>query len=285
MRLKTALNGVILIGIVAGLVTCSGSAAQGLAIFIPDRGPVIAKGDPLLISGATDSQDPLEVWILGRYHFEVKTLSRNRNGEIAVLIPEAATAQWESGPLFVLIHQPGENGRFEITGNDTGGMISVREKESVVFSENAGSFDGYRLTELAGLLERLQGRPGMDDSFSVLPFFLEEPSVHFDRETAFFLEGYHAGGPIRITGTTTIAPHVALTVRVIEMSSGNSVLSGRAVITRGTDANVWGVTLDGRSLLPEEYVITAGRTDRDRRETSTALLPLTGANGAGPVDP
>lgn len=285
MHPKRTLMGVIMIGIVAGFVTCNGSAAPGQAIFTPDRGPIIAKGDPLLLSGAADSQEPLEIWILARYHFELITPLRERNGEIAVLIPEGATGPWKSGPLFVLIHEPGDNGRFEITGDDTGGMISVREKDPVVFSVDAGSFDGYRLTELVGLLEILQDRPGTDDSFTVPPFFLEEPSVHFDGITGFILKGYHAGGPIRITGTTNIAPNVTLVVRVIEMSSGDSVLSGRAVITRGTDANVWGITLDGDSLPPGEYVIAAGRTDREGKGASAALLPLTGMDGADPVDP
>jgi len=224
--------------------------------------PVIAKGDPVYIRGIATGhpQAGLQIWLIGNNFAQVTTISVASDSSFEYELTSSDTRNLAAGQYFVLIQHPMMNGQFDIVYNAATGQVINRQQGSgmVIFTlTGAGALQS---SDTASALMNAVNSQNIDDMFSTVTFFVNEPDAFIDQ-----IGEHTVGDKFTITGTTNLAVGDNLMVDVLSSSfaptgkgqSGEfSGKSGIVQVQPGTgSANHWSFDIDTSAFRPDEYIV------------------------------
>jgi hypothetical protein len=234
---------------------------------------IITKGDMVSVSGTGAVNGTLQIWIIGREHFEVIAVTPDHQGNFSVTLKPSATALFSSGRYALIIQDPGYNGTLEIeSGIDVHGNLSLMNRGKII--ERFGSLKDLRGDThlVAAKILSTAAAPGTDDTFSVDYFFVEEPAIHFDQvipASGFRLPDQHAGERIVFSGTTNLGTENLLDTTIRTTETKELVTEKRIKVTAGSDMNTWTWDLAEPGLSPGEYILTVAWARSNTTGTAT----------------
>ena len=246
----------------------------------------LAKGDTFTISGTGAQNGSVIVWVIGRIYFDTITTVPDTNGNFTLAIPSDETSRFSSGRYAVVIQDPGANGRPEIGYHvDAVGNISFLNRQAIF--ADIGPKQGIKAIAepVARILVEGAALPGTDDFLTSYYFFIEEPSVNFDREPFTVPEGQFpnvtVGEHITISGTTNMGVENPLHADLRNLDTNTLVGTRTIPVTAGGQKNRWSFDLDTAGLPSGEYFVTVGWMKSNTTGTGSTIvrvLPGPGLN-------
>jgi len=250
----------------------------------------LAKGDTFTISGTGAQNGSVIVWVIGRNYFDTITTVPDTNGNFTLALLPDETSRFSSGQYAVVIQDPGTNGRPEIGYRvDDAGNISFLNRQAIF--ADIGPKQGIKANAEPVVRILLEGAalPGTDDILTPYYFFIEEPSVNFDRGSATGPDGQlpnvTVGERITISGTTNMGVENLLHADLRNLDT-NSLIGSRTIpVTARDRLNQWSFELDTADLLPGEYFVTVGWMKSNTTGTGSALVHVVPESGSNAVHP
>jgi len=241
----------------------------------------LARGDTLTVTGSGYQNDSVAIWGIGPSFFTYQTLPVDQDGMITWTLGRDTTRTLRSGPLYVIIQDPGNDRDYAVRPTGSAGDPYTR----IFRLENDPGFmeitpGNLSISGASNLAEQLRDRiagSGMDDSCTLLMAFVEEPALHIDAKPDEILL-VPAGQDLRLTGTMNLAPENRITARIESTAvigkTGNRIPVEAGVVTpirTGELKNRWEYTLNTSGLSPGEYLLGIG-WDQSRISGQSAML-------------
>jgi hypothetical protein len=247
----------VVLGLLLALVTAPVAAT---VYFTPSAPGIITKGDPFTISGTGAVNGTVGIWIIGREHFEVLTVSPDRHGNFTMTIKPSATTGFSSGQYAILCQDPGNSGTLELEGGtDTNGSLVVMNRGKIVIRLGPLQELGGNIRMITDQIQSASTIPGVDDTFRGEFFFVAEPKIYFNNiipASGLRLPDQITGERIIISGTTNIGTENTLDAEIRTRDSPEIVTRKTIQVLAGDPMNSWAWDLDAPGLPPGDYDLT-----------------------------
>jgi len=223
----------------------------------------VARGDGLVISGvATGNPANVCIWIFGENYSRLQQPATLwSDGGFEYRIAPEDTASLSSGQYFVVVQHPIDD-VFDVWASGT--MLAGNGVSPVDLATLSAA-------EAANALIAALDLPDVDDDYSRLTFFIEDPWIRIDP-----IGNQTAGSAFTISGTTNLAAGDTLGIRgrgetaTAVMQAGVPVPTPTPVpggssgagfgsittVVKGTGANTWSFNLSMFNLRPGHYTVT-----------------------------
>ena len=224
----------------------------------------VARGDGLVISGvATGNPANVCIWIFGENYSRLQQPATLwSDGGFEYRIAPEDTASLSSGQYFVVVQHPIDD-VFDVWASGT--MLAGNGVSPVDLATLSAA-------EAANALIAALDLPDVDDDYSRLTFFIEDPWIRIDP-----IGNQTAGSAFTISGTTNLAAGDTLSIRghsgtatavmqagvpvptpppVPGGSSGAGFGGIATVVKKGTGANTWSFDFGVFNLRPGHYTVT-----------------------------
>jgi hypothetical protein len=262
----------IIVIILAGLFVIPSSAVtftSGQA-----SGPVIAKGDPVYITGIATGQPQvgLQVWVIGHNFLQVSTIPVNPDDSYTFELNPDVTQNLAPGLYYVLIQDPMENDQFDIIYDPaTGNVINRQLGNGMVIFHMSGSGSLQSPNAAAALIQAISSQY-IDDTFVTSAFTIDVPQAFINTV------GDHAvGDRFTVAGSTNLAVGDTILIQIYSQSfgpepkgqsEGFSGTSGTVQVVQGTGGlNRWSFGVDSSGWTPGAYLL----------EVTSATMDVTGS--------
>ena len=238
--------------------------------------PSIAKGDPVFIRGIATGhpQQGLQIWVIGNNYARVTTTSVAGDNSFTYELKPADTQNLAAGQYFVLIQHPMMNGKFDIMFNAGTGQVINQELDGGMAIFSLTGPGSLQAPDAAAALIRAVNDQNIDDTFSTVSFFVDEPSVLIDP-----IGERTSKEKFSITGTTNLATGNDLLVEVYSSSfrPTSKVQSGEffgstgiVKVRQGSGGyNRWSFDLDTATWKPDEYIVTVAAVLQEVKGSAT----------------
>ncbi|ABS56479.1 hypothetical protein Mboo_1964 [Methanoregula boonei 6A8] len=272
--LEARMNSTILAVILLILIVLPVSA--DLTVINTSTPQTIVKADTVTLSGSGAQNGSITLWIFGSNYFATMTTTPDKKGNYTFTLKPADTNRFSPGKYAFLIQDPGANQVFEIGPLSwSDGSIRISDRGKVV--ENIGSPATFpaNIVPVAETVLNASDRPDVDDIFTPYYFYVEEPTIHFNREnSAGSLPDQTTGEALLITGTTNIGTENQLQVSVRNATSGDLVTSQTIPVVEGANTNQWTYSLNEPGLPPGSYTVTVGEQKYTTKGSASAQLMI-----------
>jgi len=273
--MKSALPAIAIVLILAGSLMLPASAAVYYSASTPQ---IITKGDAFTISGTGAENGTVALWIIGRKYFEVRTTAPDRHGNFSLFIKPTETEKFFTGRYAFVLQDPGPSGILEIeAGKDSTGNITVMKRGKIVTRLGAKEELQGNVEHEADTLISTASLQGVDDTFLLRYFFIEDPAVRFDTiipASGSRLPDFISGHAIRITGTTNIGTDNPLVAELRHTGTDVPILTKELPVMYGIGLNSWSYQLNEPGLEAGNYEISVGWTKANRTGNGLAWFSV-----------
>ena len=261
-ELKTAIPVCIL---AAALISVITPCAAGIHVQA-SHDIVLAKGDPLTITGAGYHNGSATLWGTGYSFLDSKVVNASPTGTIVWTLDPETTQTFHSGPFMIIVEDPGQDRNYSISANVSAGKFRMISADGIpLFETEAQANNISAALDLANLLKNQINRSGTDDSCVIQTVYVEEPALHLSTVELGSALVVPAGEYVLVNGTMNMAPENLITARmydtdVIEETGLRIPVRPATVVAteRGAWENTWEYTLDTAGLEPGEYLVEVG---------------------------
>jgi hypothetical protein len=265
-------------GIVLVVMLASCVAPTAASVYFTSSTPqVITKGDTFSVSGNGAKNGTLALWIVGRSYFDVRTITPDKHGNFSFSLKPTETAKLTGGQFVIALQDPGPDGLMEIEpGKDGAGNLTVMNRGKIIARLGAQDDLTGDIQVITGVLTSAENIPGVDDTFLIETYFVEEPAVYFDNLVpgTGSLSASTSGNAIVITGTTNMGTENQLRAVLQDQDTGEQVTEKTIPVVSGTDINHWTWSFDTPGLQPGNYELSVGWTKTNTSGTGTASFPV-----------
>lgn len=271
------------------IASCTALPAAAAVYYSTSTPQIITKGDAFSVSGTGAENGTVNLWVIGRNYFAVRSVAPDRHGNFSIAFRPTETAKFSSGQYAIVLQDPGKSGIMEIEpGRDTGGNITIMNRGKII--ARLGTTENLKgnVQEETDALTSAAGLQGVDDIFLPEYFFVEEPSVHFDEiipASGSRLPDKVSGRQVLITGTTNMGTDDTLRVEIHTADTNTLLMAKDLPVLYGSSLNRWRYELGEPGLEPGDYLITVGWTKTNTTGTGTAQFAVRGEAGPGPHPP
>lgn len=273
--MKFALPAIALVLILAGGLVLPASAALYYSASTPQ---IITKGDAFSVSGTGAGNGTVALWIIGRNYFEIRTTAPDRHGNFSILIKPTETEKFFTGRYAFVLQDPGPSGIKEIeAGKDGTGNITIMNRGKIVSRLGPREDLQGNVENEAETLVSSATLEGVDDTFLLKYFFVEDPAVHFNNiipASGSRLSDFISGHTVRITGTTNMGTENPLVAELRHAGSDTPILTKDLPVTYGSGLNSWSYQLDEPGLDAGTYEISVGWTKANRTGNGLAWFTV-----------
>lgn len=224
---------------------------------------ILAKGDPITITGDGYCNGSVMVWGIGPSFFDTVVIGTNPNGNFTYRAED--TEKFRSGPFIVIVQDPGSDGNYSFSVIESQKRYKVNLADGRPILEIYPEFmDIPAVSDIAEHLMNQISDMDTDDSCMQQTIYVEEPALHVLKEehTPLIIP---YGECLKLQGTMNMAPDNQIMVRLYDTAvierSGQRILARptTAVLTEsGIQENYWEHSLDTSGLTPDEYLIEIG---------------------------
>lgn len=250
--------------VIAGLILiipCSASLEVR-----PSTNIALAKGDPLTITGTGFMNGSAAIWEFGPGFFAYTVIPVAPEGSISWTQRGDVTGPLMSGPLMIVVQDPGRDQKYSVHIGTSGETRQVTAGNgTALFDAKPAFWDIPAAMDLAKRVREEIAGEKTDDSATLQMVFVEEPAISFSQEDAGKIPSAAAGEGLRFSGTTNLAPENRISARiertaVIEKTGLRIPIRTGTVTMIQTDGlqNRWEYTLNTSGLEPGEYLVTIG---------------------------
>jgi len=235
----------------------------------------IVKADTVTLSGTGAQNCSVILWILGRNYFATTPAKPDKIGDFTFIIKPEETDRFSTGEYAFLIQDPGADRSFEIEPLFWSDGIRIADQGKVI--TNIGSISSFpaNIEPVATTILNASVWPDVDDIFTPYYFSVQEPTVHFNRESnSGKLPDQTTGEAILITGTTNIGPENLLQVEIRNATANDLVTSQSIPVVKGTNTNQWTYSLDEPGLPAGSYIVTVGEQKYTTSGSASAGLTI-----------
>lgn len=262
-EMKTAIQVYILA--LAALISVTTPGVAGIHIQA-SHDIVLAKGDPLTITGDGYHNGSATLWVIGHSLLDSKVANASPTGTIMWALDSETTQTFHSGPLMIIVQDPGQDRTYSFSANVSAGICRMISADGIpLFEIEAQANNISAALDLANLLKNQIDRSGTDDTYTIQTVYVEEPALHFSNVELGNAPVVPAGDYVMVNGTMNIAPENLITARmyntdVIEETGLRIPVRPATVVStkRGNWGNTWEYTLDTAGLEPGEYLVEVG---------------------------
>jgi hypothetical protein len=247
---------------------------------------IITTGDTFSVSGTGAANGSVALWVMGRNFFDVRTATPDRNGNYSFVYKSTDTMKFKNGQYAVILQDPGLSRSLEIEpGRDSGGNLTFMNRGKIIYRlGRMEDLPGNVQTEAEVLASsaRLQG---VDDTFLVRYFSVENPTIYIDGiipASDSRLPDRTTGEKIVIAGTTNLRRDDAIQAIVYNNITGMRVTSKDLSIAPGSSLNDWSYVLEEPGLEPGNYIITLSGSAMNTSESASAHFSVRKADGGAP---
>jgi trimeric autotransporter adhesin len=220
----------------------------------------IAKGDRLYVTGTATGTNKLQIWVIGEefFHFDIFRVNPDFSFvfELTYLIKEKLLL----GQYYVIVQHPMMNNEFDVYLDES--------KENILYnSQNKGtlSFSLMKPIKITGFniakkLSEILNFPEIDDIYTSLHFFVENPVITIDT-----IGNKHPGDKFTITATTNLAVDDEILFQVFQSECKEKKdqfgeffgATGVVKVIKGNSGiNYLSIDIDTSPWKPDEYVVT-----------------------------
>ena len=261
-------------------------APVAASVTLTPGGPqVTAKGDMVSINGTHAMNGTLTCWNIGRNYFRVLPVEPDATGNFSVLLRPEETGHFSSGRYAVVIQDPGLNKKLDIGSRVAGnGTITILHTGTVI-AELVPKRDIRTDAEpVVRLLQTGSLRPGADDILTPYYLLVEEPFIHFDRQSPADpdrpLPSLIAGELMNISGTTNMGVENTLHTDIRNLETNTLILTTTIPVIAGNDTNRWLFDLDTTGFSPGEYFVTVGWLKSNATGTGSTIFSVVAEPGS-----
>lgn len=235
----------------------------------------IVKADTVTFSGTGEKNGSVTLWIIGQDYFSTETTKTDKKGNFTFVISPKVTTVFSPGQYAFLIQDPGANKNYEIGPLLWSDGIRIADQGVVVGDIGQISSFPANIYPVVSTILNSTGQPDTDDIFTPYYYFVEEPSIHFDRVNSNGnLPDQTTGEALLITGTTNIGPENQLHVAIKNSTSGDIITSQNIPVEPGTNSNQWTYSLDEPGLPAGSYIVTISEQKYTTSESASAGLNI-----------
>ncbi len=235
----------------------------------------IVKGDTATFAGTGAENGSITLWIIGQNYFETQTTKPDKTGNFTFIITPKETTLFSPGQYAFLIQDPGANRNFEIGPLLLSDGIRIADQGKIVGDIGQISSFPVDIHPLVSIILNSSMQSDTDDIFTPYYFYVEDPSVHFNRiSDTGNLPDQTTGEALLITGTTNIGPENLLHVEIKNATSGDVVTSQNIPVEAGANSNQWTYSLDEPGLPAGPYTVTVGEQVYTTSESASAELNI-----------
>lgn len=227
---------------------------------------VLAKGDPVIISGNGYTNGSVSLWGIGPAFFTHLIIETTPKGTINVTFERESTRDFRSGPLFIIIEDPGtdrtysltaveESGKYKIYGSHGEYLITVDPKVLNISMAQA----------CAGHLVDLIESEGTDDSYITHQLYVEEPALHLEENSESGKITVPVGQILVIQGSMNMAIDNPVSVKIEKTShierTGQHIPERTGIAKTTIDGdlrNRWEYSFNTTGFSPGEYLMEIG---------------------------
>ena len=236
----------------------------------------IVRADTVTLSGTNAMNGSVSLWILGRNYFATMTTTPDKKGNYTFTVKPVETNRFSTGKYAFLIQDPGADRAFEIGPLSwTDGSIRIADRGKVI--ANIGSLSAFpvSINQVVDIILNASARMDVDDIFTPYYYYVEDPSIHFNRvDGAGNLPDQTTGEALLITGTTNIGTENSLQVAIRNASSGGLLTTQIIPVMEGPNTNQWTYSLDEPGLPPGTYTVTVGEQKYTSSGNASAQLTI-----------
>jgi hypothetical protein len=240
------------------LVSCVMPAAASV-YFTSSTAQVITKGDSFSVSGTGAANGTVALWIIGRNYFDVRAITPDRHGNFSLSLKPTETEKLSGGQCAVILQDPGPDGTMQIEpGKDSSGNLTIMNRGKIIALLGARQDLSGNVQPITAILSSAEEIPGVDDTFLIDTFFVEEPAVYFDQlgPGTGALPHQISGEAIVITGTTNVGTENTLHAELHNRDTNEQVTEKILPVVAGADINHWTCTFDTPGLQPGNYELS-----------------------------
>ena len=194
--------------------------------------------------------------------------------------------KFSNGQYAVVLQDPGKSRSFEIEpGKDSGGNLTVMNRGKIIIrlgtKENLKG-NVQKEAEALGASSLLQG---VDDTFLIRYFSVEDPAIHFDEiipASDARLPDKISGAKIVISGTTNLGTDDIIHAVIQNADSGGPVTIKDLGVIPGSSMNEWKYILEEPGLEAGNYRITLSCDKTNTTGTDTAHFSVRNEAGTAP---
>jgi len=280
-ELKTAIPVCILA--LAALILVITPCAAGIHIQA-SHGIVLAKGDPLIITGDGYHNGSAILWGTGYSFLDSKVVNASPTGTILWTLDSETTQTFHSGPFMIIVEDPGQDRNYSTSANVSAGKFRIISADGTpIFETEVQAINTSAALELANLLEDQINGSSSDDSCVVRTVYVEEPALHLSTVEMGSALVVPSGEDVLVNGIMNVAQENLITARmydtdVIERTGKRIPVRPATVVATGRGAwqNTWEYTLDTAGLEPGEYLVEVGWNRSHVSGQNAFILMVTG---------
>ncbi len=274
--MKTAIQASIIA--LAALISVITPCAAGINIQA-SHDIVLAKGDPLTITGDGYHNGSATLWGTGYSFLDSKVVNASPDGTILWTLDPETTQAFHSGPFMIIVQDPGQDRDYSLQASKSGGIFRIVSAEGIPLLETeVQAINIPAALDLASLLESQINGSSTDDSCVIRTVYVDEPALHLSTVEPGSALVVPSGERVQVSGTMNMAPENLITARmydtdVIEETGLRIPVRPATVVAteRGILGNTWRCTLDTTGLEPGEYLVEVG-WDRSQVSGQNAFL-------------
>jgi hypothetical protein len=257
------------------LLIVLGIPASAALTIVTSSPQTIVKADTVIFSGTGEKNGSVTLWILGQNYFSTETTKMDKQGNFTFVISPKVTTIFSPGQYAFLIQDPGGDRNFEIGPLLWSDGIRIADLGKVIGDIGQISSFPANISLVVSTILNSTNQPDTDDIFTPYYFYVEEPSVHFDRiNDNGNLPDQTTGEALLITGTTNIGPENQLHIAIKNATSGEEVTSQNIPIETGINSNKWSYSLDEPGLPAGSYIVIISEQKYTTSENSSAGLNI-----------
>ena len=245
----------------------------------------IAEGDRFVIQETDATNGSVAIWVIGRNYFDVRFVKPDEHGTFTYILKPDETRNFSSGQYAVVIQDPGANRQFEIEPRRSGAGTITLLNNGAKYAD-VGETQNFKadVQPVITMVLALTTNPDTDDIITPYYFFVELPSIHFDRNTDpewdIPLQVKTSGKPVVIRGTTNVGVENVLIATVRTADTNKPIMSTILPVIAGSnnengnELNHWEYELDPSGLPAGEYFLTVGWQKEKTLGTGTILFTV-----------
>jgi len=257
------------------LLVAFGLPASAALTAVTSSPQTIVKADTVTLMGTGAQNGSVTLWIIGRDYFATQTAKPDKAGNFTFTIKPEVTNRFSPGEYAFLMQDPGADRSFEIGPLFWNDGIRIADQGKIIASIGQISSFPTDIDSIADTILNASVQPNVDDIFTPYYFYVDEPSMHFNRASnSGKLPDQTTGEAILITGTTNVGPENLLHVEIRNASSNDLVTSENIPVERGTNTNQWTYSLDEPGLPAGSYIVSVGEHKYTTSGNATAQLTI-----------
>jgi len=245
----------------------------------------IAEGDRFVIRGTDATNGSVAIWVIGRNYFDIRFVKPDEHGTYTFILKPDETRNFSSGQYAVVIQDPGANRQFEIEPRISGTGTVTLLNNGVIYAD-VGEKQNFKadVQPVITMVLAATTSPDTDDIVTPYYFFVELPSIHFDRnidpERDIPLQVKISGKPVVIRGTTNMGVENVLTATVRTADTNKPIMATILPLIAGSNnengniLNRWEYELNPSGLPAGEYFLIVGWQKEKTLGTGTILFTV-----------